>query len=80
MKCTAVVLFIVFLLFFMLMLFEMNLGNSDSIINNCAVRIILGNIILLYFARVNLGKSKVSESNVNFLSFIIPASDSKCNL
>ena len=59
MKCTAVVLFIVFLLFFMLMLFEMNLGNSDSIINNRAVCVILGNITLLYFARVNLGKSKV---------------------
>lgn len=43
----------------MLMLFEMNLGNSDSIINNRAVCVILGNIILLYFARVNLGKSKV---------------------
>ena len=43
----------------MLMLFEMNLGNSDSIINNRAVCVILGNIILLDFARVNLGKSKV---------------------
>lgn len=58
----------------------MNLGNSDSIINNRAVCVILGNIILLYFARVNLGKARFSESNVNFLSFIIPASDSKCNL
>lgn len=64
----------------MLMLFEMNLWNSDSIINNRAVRVILGNIILLYFARVNLGKSKVFGIKCKFLSFIIPASDSKCNL
>ena len=66
MKCTAVVLFIVFLLFFMLMLFEMHLGNSDSIINNRAVCVILGNIILLYLARLKLRKIKASGIKCKF--------------